>query len=336
MYKKHEHPSSCFNFTEVVVLKIGKIMATFNETTRTIAGCAAENQKKGNTGWKPVAIGGFGGVLMGAGAMYAVDANSMSAEDDAIKVAKTTDGASFEDTFKEARADVGAGGVFRWKGNIYNTYTREEWDAMSYDEKALFAQRVKPEIAPAEANVSKEAEEVDDVEMAEKDGTDKNLAAYNHVEDEADTHTQEVAHTNDEETGFGDKADGQANYAKATDSTATDDDDVQLVSTNKLEMNNGFYADAAHYKVSGEDVVVIDVDNDDKWDVAIADINHNGVIEDNEVVDLQTGRTMEYYNVNHNTEAYTVADEPTVDDMGTTDTASTDYDDVNGFETVLM
>lgn len=41
-----------------------------------------------------------------------------------------TDDMSFDDAFALARQDVGAGGVFVWKGKTYNTYYKEEWDAM--------------------------------------------------------------------------------------------------------------------------------------------------------------------------------------------------------------
>jgi len=35
---------------------------------------------------------------------------------------------SFGEAFKTARTEVGAGGIFEWKGNLYNTYYKEEWD----------------------------------------------------------------------------------------------------------------------------------------------------------------------------------------------------------------
>jgi len=30
---------------------------------------------------------------------------------------------------------LAAGGVFTWNGGIYSTYTKEEWDAMTEEEK---------------------------------------------------------------------------------------------------------------------------------------------------------------------------------------------------------
>lgn len=307
-----------------------KTMATINETTRTYQGSAVgnlKNVKKSSeaTYWKPVTIGGFGGILMGAGAMYAVDTlaadKDIADENGSLKVVETPDDTSFEDAFGEARRSVGPGGVFRWHGNIYNTYTREEWETMSEHDRNIFAERVRPEIAPDDAS-QPEAMKTADVAMV----ADKTEA------DEAETAPNEAETPTSKQT-----ANEQAHYTKAADSdTAEESDDVQLVSTSKLDMPGGFYADTAHYKVSGEDVVVIDVDNDDKWDVAIADLNHDGVIEDNEVVDLRTGRTMEQYQATHEADNYTVADEQPSDEQEMTDTTVTDSDDTNGFDTVLM
>jgi hypothetical protein len=41
----------------------------------------------------------------------------------------------FGEAFKMAREICGAGGWFIWKGNIYNTYYKEEWQALSQDER---------------------------------------------------------------------------------------------------------------------------------------------------------------------------------------------------------
>ncbi len=38
---------------------------------------------------------------------------------------------TFNEAFATARQELGPGGVFEWEGNIYNTYYKEEYDAMS-------------------------------------------------------------------------------------------------------------------------------------------------------------------------------------------------------------
>lgn len=51
-----------------------------------------------------------------------------------------TDEMSFSEAFATARAEVGAGGAFEWRGDVYNTFYENEWNAMSAEEKAEFSE----------------------------------------------------------------------------------------------------------------------------------------------------------------------------------------------------
>ncbi|MDE6542586.1 MAG: hypothetical protein K2K76_01330, partial [Muribaculaceae bacterium] len=44
--------------------------------------------------------------------------------------------------FAQARAQVGPGGVFEYNGKVYSTYIKEEWDAMSQEERVEYQHRV--------------------------------------------------------------------------------------------------------------------------------------------------------------------------------------------------
>lgn len=55
---------------------------------------------------------------------------------------EVNDEMSFGEAFSAARAEVGSGGVFEWNGKLYNTFTAEEWEAMSSEEKSDFQDRV--------------------------------------------------------------------------------------------------------------------------------------------------------------------------------------------------
>jgi hypothetical protein len=74
---------------------------------------------------------------------------------DSLPVASSVSGAgSFAKAFSAARHEVGPGGVFRWNGNVYSTYTSEEWAKLSPEQQAEFADRVsevefEPEAVPA-------------------------------------------------------------------------------------------------------------------------------------------------------------------------------------------
>lgn len=52
------------------------------------------------------------------------------------------DDMSFDDAFIAARTEVGAGGVFTWHGNVYNTYTKDEWGSMSLEQRQEFLKDV--------------------------------------------------------------------------------------------------------------------------------------------------------------------------------------------------
>jgi hypothetical protein len=120
------------------------------------------------TSWKYVTLGGVSGILMGAGLMYAGNANAATHEEEglvnqvsdgipnneqqdqndtyvSLPVAKLHNELSFGEAFAQARAEVGPGGVFIWHGGIYNTYTVEEWNAMTPQQKIDFAHQVNPE-----------------------------------------------------------------------------------------------------------------------------------------------------------------------------------------------
>ena len=123
-----------------------------------------KDKKKSNSGsWKHVTLGGVSGILMGAGLLYGgqVTARELNkpeettedpatedaqAADGGLNVASTHDEISFGQAFAAARAEVGPGGVFHWHGGIYNTYTAEEWNSMTPEQKHDFAQQVQPEI----------------------------------------------------------------------------------------------------------------------------------------------------------------------------------------------
>lgn len=48
------------------------------------------------------------------------------------------DSMSFNEAFATARSEVGAGGAFEWRGNVYGTYYAEEWNAMTPEAKTEY------------------------------------------------------------------------------------------------------------------------------------------------------------------------------------------------------
>lgn len=235
--------------------------------------------------WKPVTIGGLTGILMGAGTMYAIEnvnteeLASGNNADEQLKVASVDDSLNFRDAFEAARAEVGPGGVFRWHGNIYNTYTAEEWKAMSQQNQQLFAERVKPEVSPADID----AEEISKAEQPEKPQLAEEPSVRVEEED------PQLAQNRDVEKD-------EAPTTTTDDDVKSDDPDVRVVGSGQIEVGDGRYFTMEELDVNGQRVAIIDVDNDGVGDIAMADINQNGQPDDGEVIDLHTGESLTFTN----------------------------------------
>lgn len=136
-------------------------------------------QEKKNNTWQYVAIGGTAALLLGVGGAYAAthmgddkpeapepedlsdafaDTAGATVHHDHhhhttfhsrmhstlmgdMRIAEVSDSLSFDDAFAAARAQVGPGGIFEWRGGIYGTYYANEWNAMSDEEREIFAMR---------------------------------------------------------------------------------------------------------------------------------------------------------------------------------------------------
>lgn len=89
------------------------------------------------------------------------------ANDDGIRYAHV-EADNFSDAFSQARAQVGSGGVFEYNGRLYSTFTAEEWNAMSAEERADYQNRVSgiSEQNPNDAyNPESDPNSVEDIEV---------------------------------------------------------------------------------------------------------------------------------------------------------------------------
>ena len=138
---------------------MGKNTQVENPQNEQTAPVAEETSEKQSATWKKVAIGGTSGILLGAGALYAVNAMAGETQTDAepataspqaagSAVATVEDDMTFAEAFQSARAQVGPGGVFEWHGGVYGTYTADEWNAMSAEDKAAFTQTAMSNVHP--------------------------------------------------------------------------------------------------------------------------------------------------------------------------------------------
>lgn len=133
------------------------------QTTIIEEGVNEVQEPKGTSKWKKAAgmagigaagiAGGIGLSAMASGddAEAAKQATEAAANADKgnmvkpvgdVKVAEVNDDMSFSEAFASARKQVGAGGVFEWRGKQYGTYYKTEWDSMSQAEKDRYAANV--------------------------------------------------------------------------------------------------------------------------------------------------------------------------------------------------
>lgn len=216
--------------------------------------------KNHDSSWKQVTLGGVSGILMGAGAMYAGQTFAKDIETDesskveapeagetshtlenGLKVAAVSDEMSFGEAFAAARAEVGPGGVFHWHGGIYNTYSAEEWNNMTIEQKHDFAQQVQPEIHPDELTTPTDA--------------NSQVVVVHHVYQHEDAPAAQNIHQ-----------------------TAVEQDDVQIVEqriARNFDMGDDVHI-VGYASAEGHLVVGYDTDNDGMADVAIIDIDDNG------------------------------------------------------------
>ena len=234
-----------------------------------------------NDTWRQVAVGSIVGVLSGAGASIAVNAATSDVEfvvepdvapeslegvegsatvDGTVGVATVPEGLSFGEAFLAAREQVGAGGVFVWNGHVYHTYTADEWNAMSEAERAEFGNQVN--VVYADQSPTVEPEVVVIYQQGEG-GTQTQRP-------ESET-GQSVAQTTSQQTS-GTEAEPHVEVLEC--GTVTNDDGSQM--------------DVAVVSVNGEEVGIIDVDQDGMADVMVADVNGNGTIDQGEIADVSS------------------------------------------------
>lgn len=260
-----------------------------NETTilekRPTANGQQESKKEGSA-WKQVTLGGVSGILMGAGLLYAGQTFAANKEEtpeekkedvvapeqgetshtleNGLQVAAVNDDMSFGEAFAAARAEVGPGGVFHWHGGIYNTYTADEWNAMSVDQKHDFAQQVKPEIS------------VDQVSTP----TDANT----HVVVEHHVYHHEASHPAND-------------VHQAVDTS----EDVQIASQQTTDASDADVHIVGYGEVDGHVAVGLDTDGDGQADVAIIDVDDSGGLSDPDVIVDNHGNMATYGEISNDT-----------------------------------
>lgn len=180
------------------------------------------------------------------------------ATDEGVRVAQVNDDASFSEAFADARAQVGAGGVFEWRGHVYGTYYEEEWDNMTPEQRAQYQSKIDyGTIAGDNVNT----------------GTDSPTSASSNTY----THASSTHATQQQ---------GEA-IAPNTEMVAEPvDSDIKVLGVETIEDETGRSRIMAGIEIEGHQGLLVDVDNDQVMDVMMVDMNNDGQITSDEMADI--------------------------------------------------
>ena len=245
-----------------------------NENTKTEETETSDNKDNAAKGeksiWKKVAVGAGSGILLGSVATLLSasaplgHADGENAEEEGsethpewtdgeVPVASSvSDDMSFSEAFTAARTEVGSGEVFEWHGNIYSTFTEDEWNGMTAEQRDEYGSHFSwhsdnssTETASSthSSTSSHSAHATDEVEVSEVTQA---------------SHTEEVA-------------------------VVDVDPEVEVLGVVHDEESG---ANIAGLAVDGQEVVLIDVNGDETFDVMGADVNGDQQLTQNEMVDI--------------------------------------------------
>jgi len=115
-----------------------------------------------------------------------------------VGVATTVnDDMSFSQAFAAARAEVGPGGAFEWRGNVYSTYYAEEWESLTPEERQEFNEHFI--WSNHDSSESQTAQATEEVEVVSTEPANATQAAV--VEDNYEPEVEILGVVHDDESG---------------------------------------------------------------------------------------------------------------------------------------
>lgn len=284
---------------ETTVLKNNQenIANDANNANNANNGAVEETPKKKSYGWVPVTLAGVGGLVFGTASTF-IASDMIDNSDEVMPEGKNpdivvpegiqtsdavNDDMSFSDAFAAAREDVGSGGVFFWRGNLYNTFTREEWDAMSDEDKNDFGRDISVahdnrEDQGANQDTDGENVPVADVQQPDEKPTEENSNAES---ESSDTESENDPLLEPEPSDILDVEEHDVEAEVVEDGEALVEE-VQVISLeHDVDLGDGAVADSVGtMSVNGESVYLVDTDSDGNFD---------STIDGNEIQDIPDG-----------------------------------------------
>lgn len=262
----------------IVMTDGAPVQATVETQAEKPAETPAEQPKKKSGLWKGVVIGGVPGILLGsAGSLFAASAAeeeqvTEETETPEVGVAQNVnDDMSFADAYAAAREELGAGGVFVWNGNVYNTYNQEEWEALSDEEKADFLESVYG------APVMDQVAEPDTTEEVLVDVVTEETPAepVETVTVEAEPVETETEVTEANGPVVDETPEGETVGVVEADQPADEAGNVTIVGQDVVETPEGT-VNVTCVEIDGHYGEIYDVNNDGVADVALVDVDDDG------------------------------------------------------------
>ena len=183
------------------------------------------------------------------------------ATDEGIRVAQVDDDASFANAFADARAQVGPGGAFEWRGHVYSTYYEEEWDNMSAAERAEYQSKIDYQAMAGDAVETKPTASVSVQETAEVKPVVETASVETTAEEPPMAANTEMVDEQSHQGG------------------------IKVLGVEAVVDPQGNPMTIAGIEIDGEQALLVDVDNNGMMDVIMIDENHDGQISENEIYD---------------------------------------------------
>ena len=283
---------------------------------------AAKEGGKGKASLRKAAAGMGAGILLGGAASLGLahaappdgddlididpDDQTPAWSDGDVEVATSvSDEMSFSEAFAAARAEVGPGGAFEWHGNVYGTFTAEEWESMTPEERQEYNSHFSwnQHHGSDREVTADESEEAGAGETNNEDTADESEeagAGETNPEDTADESEAEVIgepnpdgapNPDDPADELGETIPGEVTD-DISDPQETADELVSVDDTPEVEIlgliqDDESGANIGEVIVDGQEVYLIDVDGDGgTFDYMASDLNNDGVLTPDEIVDI--------------------------------------------------
>ena len=250
--------------------------------------------------WKRATVGAGSGLLIGGVATVLMGMEKADAEpeketesnnhkeelsnpewvDDQIQVATTVnDNMSFGEAFATARAEVGPGGCFEWHGNIYGTYTADEWNNMTVEQRTEWSDHFSwSHIDHSASNVVQHS-----TLQSSSSAQSSSVHGQATTTNDDDIEVVSVNHT-DNHNDLSQTETGQQTTQAEVVEVSQGEPEIEILG---VVHDNETGANIGGMTIDGQDVILIDVDNDLAFDYMATDANGNGQIDQNELIDIQ-------------------------------------------------